>query len=165
MYTYSPSSVSVSISGIYNLDGFAPGTFVTIVKDVVATDDIVAIDGEVSRVIRKDNRYTVKVSLAQSSPSNNVLNALYNIDRELGIGKFPIYISEGTGTSSFLAIEAWVEELPSLIMSDNVEAREWTIKCSSGILNIGGNGSKTDIENALSSLSSVLPILKQYGVI
>lgn len=165
MFTYSPGSVSVSISGLYELEGLAAGSFLTITKDIISTDDSVAMDGEVSRVIRKDNRYTVKVSLAQSSPSNNVLNALYNIDKELGVGKFPIYISEGTGTSSFLAMEAWVEELPDLSMSDNVETREWVIKCSSGVLNVGGNGSKLDIENALSSIASVLPLLKQYGVI
>lgn len=165
IYTYSPGSVSITLGGLYALEGLYNGEFVTVTKEVVSADDLVALDGEVGRIMRKDNRYIINISLAQSSPSNNILTFLYNIDKELGIGKFPIYISEGTGTSGFLALEAWVVELPQLAYNTDVTERKWTLKCSSGTLNIGGNGDTLSVENALSSASSLLPLLKQYGLI
>ncbi|MNX76783.1 hypothetical protein D3C86_1082990 [compost metagenome] len=161
---YAPSQVSVTIFGAYQLEGFSDSTFINITKNSKPFDSQRAMNGEVARIYRKDERYIVEVTLAQSSVSNNVLMAIYNIDTATGLGKFPLMIRDGSGTTNFFALTSWIADIPQASFSNGMETRTWQFECSEVSYGLGGNGSETDIENVLSQSSALLSLLKQFGV-
>jgi len=165
LMTYAPSQVSVAVAGILTLEGFVDGTFINITKAGKPYEDTKAMDGEVARIYRKDDRYTVELTLAQSSMSNNLLSALYNIDTATQLGKFPLLIRDGSGTTTFFALTAWIQDIPQVTFSNDMESRTWVIVCSDASLNIGGNDSAFSLENILSQGAAILPLLKQFGVL
>ena len=47
-----------------------------------------------------------------------------------------------------------------MVFADNVEALEWTIRSSQGLINYGGNDGKASLEeDILNTITSALPIL------
>lgn len=161
---YVPSSVSCTVAGFYTVEGFADGTFINITKNSKPFTTQRSMNGEVARIYRKDEQYIVELTLAQSSVSNNVLMAIYNIDTSTGLGKFPLMIKDGSGTTNFFALTAWIADIPQASFSNGMETRTWQIECSEVSYGLGGNGSETDIENVLSQSSALLSLLKQFGI-
>ena len=162
---YVPSKVTASILGLIPIKGFVEGTFINISKETRPFETRRSLDGEVGRIHRKDDRYIVEITLAQSSESNNVLTSLFNIDSSTGMGMFPLFIKDGSGTTTFIAADAHVVSLPEAGFSDGIESRIWNIECSNAVYNLGGNGDMKDLENFLSTTSSVLPLLSKFGVL
>lgn len=161
---YVPNHVTCTLCGFYTVEGYVDGTFISITKDTKPYDVSMGMDGEVARVYRKHDKYTIHLTLAQSSVTNNVLTALYNIDSTTGFGRFPIFIKDGSGTTSFLGLTAWVSDIPEVSFSNSMEVRTWTIEATQATLIVGGNGDGSDIENALAMGTSFLPILREFGV-
>lgn len=162
--TYSPSDVSVTLAGMHSVTGFSDGTFIRITKDTKPFSKVRAMDGEVARMYFNDATYTVELTLAQSSSSNNILSMIYNIDSATKMGKFPLFIRDGRGQTSFLAATAWIEEMPDVTFGAELSERVWKLGCSGVSLTIGGNGDTSLIEDTLLVASSTLPILKEFGV-
>lgn len=149
VYTYSPDRVSVSLAGLLDIEGFASGTFVEIEKDAAPYSYQTAMDGEASRTFRKDNTYTVSVTLAQSSPSNNILSALHSVDLATQLGKIPLLIRDRSGTTNFFSPNVWIVTYPKVSFSNDIETRVWTFKCADGVLLVGGNGEQNLVLAAL----------------
>lgn len=164
LLTYSPSDVKVSIAGLYQVEGFVDGTFINIVKNVKPFDIARAMDGEVARIYRKDEGFRVELTLAQSSSANNLLSTIYNIDVATQIGKFPMFIKDGLGQTTFMSLTTWVEDIPQVTFSNNMESRTWIFGCSQASLNIGGNDEVSLLESTALFGSSLLPLLKDFGV-
>ena len=78
---YSPIDVEIVIAGLHTITGVADGTFVSITKDVEPFETERAMDGSIQRIYKHDEGFKLEITLAQSSPSNNILSALYNMDR------------------------------------------------------------------------------------
>lgn len=78
--TFDPASVVISFGGI-PLSGFADGTFLEITADNPQFTKTVGADGYTTRT--KSNNYgaQVTITLAQSSPSNDILTSFLNADR------------------------------------------------------------------------------------
>lgn len=164
LLTYAPSSVTATIAAFYTVEGFVDGSFITITKDSKPFSTQKAMNGETARIYKKDERFTVEITLAQSSVSNNVLSAIYNIDIATGLGQFPLLIRDGSGTTTFFALSAHITDIPQVTFSNGMESRIWQIECTEASLSVGGNGSATDIENILSQGAAILPLLKSFGV-
>lgn len=162
--TYSPSDVSVTIAGMHSVTGYSSGTFIRITKDVKPFSKVRAMDGEIARMYSEDTGYRVELTLAQSSSTNNILTMLYNIDTATHMGKFPLFIKDGRGQTSFLAATAWIEQIPDVSFGSELSERTWIFGCSDVAITIGGNGDTSLIEDSLLLASSTLPILKQFGV-
>lgn len=162
--TYSPKDVTVTLAGMHSVTGYTDGTFVRITKDLKPFSKVRAMDGEQARMYFDDAGYRVELTLAQSSSSNNVLQMIYNIDTVTHMGKFPLFIKDGRGQTSFLAATAWIEQIPDVTFSTELTDRTWVFGCSDVVLTIGGNGDTSLIEDSLLVGSSTLPILKQFGV-
>ena len=161
---YVPSKVTVSIMGLVSISGFVDGTFINIIKNNKPFETRRSMDGEVARIHRKDERYTVELTLAQSSMSNNLLMAIYNLDSATGMGTFPLFIKDGSGTTTFFALEAHVASPPDASFANGMESRTWEIQCTKAAFNLGGKGEQDSLENILSFGSSLLPLLSQFGV-
>ena len=77
--TYAPDKVSINIAG-HIVTGYTETSFV----DIEFSNDRITMekggDGEVARVITADNSAMITVRLQQTSPSNDVLSLLAQIE-------------------------------------------------------------------------------------
>ena len=161
---YSPMDVEIIIAGFHKVTGLSDGTFISISKDFEPFETERAMDGSVQRVYRHDEGFTLELTLAQSSPTNNILSALYNMDVATQIGKFPIFVKDGRGSTSFFALTSWINGWPTVSFSNNLETRTWSFTCTQATLTVGGNAEQNAIEQALDFASSLLPLFKEFGV-
>lgn len=164
LLTYSPSDVTITIAGLYSVTGYADGTFVRIIKDTQQITTVRAMDGTMSRVKSPDTGWKVEITLAQSSSGNDILSTLWNVDNVTGMGKFPLFIKDGTGSTMFMAASAWIEDLPEVVFSNQMETRTWRFAATEVVVNIGGNG-ENDLSSILGLGASVLPVLKTFQII
>lgn len=162
---YSPLDVTVTVAGLYTVEGYVDGTFINISKDVKPFDKMRSMDGEVSRIYKKDEGYTLQITLAQSSPANDLFSAIYNLDVATQIGKFPLFIKDNRGSTNFMSLTTWVEDLPQVTFSNDMESRVWTFGCTQATLHIGGNAEQGTIEQGVYYGAAVLPLLKDFGLI
>ena len=77
---YDPDQVSLSLAGI-PIDGYADGEFVRIERETDVFSDVAGSNGEVARSKTNDNRGTVTFILMQTSKTNDLLSALYNLEK------------------------------------------------------------------------------------
>ena len=143
--SYSPQDVNVMLGGFYAIDGFVDGTFINITKDVQPYGTKRTADGTVARIHRKDETYTIELTLASTAPANDILTKLYQVDAATEYGKFPLFVKDTLGTSLFLATLAWIKEIPSLSFSNGVENRVWTMQAYGGSFSVGGNESSAGL--------------------
>jgi hypothetical protein len=162
--SYSPSDVTITVAGLYSVTGYAEGTFVKITKDTQQISTIRAMDGTVSRIKSPDTGWKIELTLAQSSSGNDILSTLWNVDKVTGMGKFPLMIKDGSGSTMFMAASAWIEDIPDIVFSNQLETRTWGFRATDVIANIGGNGDG-DLSSILGLSSSVLSILKNFTTI
>jgi len=137
--TVDPSKVDASLAGI-TLTQFAKGTYITIDYESDSFTDEVAVDGTVTRYLNRDERATIKFTLAQASPSNDALSSLAATDRASGNGAGALQIKDnGPGASSIAsAPSAWVKKIPSKAFSTEASNVDWEIRCGQLKLTIGG---------------------------
>lgn len=164
LLSYSPSDVSITVAGLYSVTGFAEGTFVRITKDTQQIYTTRAMDGSMSRIKSPDTGWKVEITLAQSSSGNDVLSTLWNVDKVTGLGKFPLFIKDGSGSTMFMAATAWIEDIPEIVFSSQLETRTWRFCATDVIVNIGGNG-EGDLNSILGMSASVLPVLQKFQII
>lgn len=163
---YSPSDVSITVAGLYSVTGFAEGTFIRITKDTQQITTIRAMDGSMSRIKSPDTGWKIEITLAQSSTANDIFSVFWNTDKVTGLGKFPLFIKDGSGSTMFMAATAWIEELPEIVFSNQMETRTWRFGATDVLVNIGGNAdSGSDLSSILGLSASVLPILETFQVI
>lgn len=161
---YAPNDVTITIAGMYSVTGYAEGTFVRITKDTQQVTTCRAMDGSMSRVKSPDTGWKVEITLAQSSSGNDIFSTLWNVDKVTGMGKFPLFIKDGSGSTMFMAATAWIEGIPDIIFSSQMETRTWRFCATDVIVNIGGNGDG-DLSSILGLGASVLPALKAFQII
>ena len=154
--TYSPEDVTVIVAGLVHITGFASGTFVNVEKVLPVFRQRQSADGVVSRTHTRSDLYNVTLTLASTSDSNQVLTYMCKLDDMTRRGKFPLIIKDHSGSSLFFASQCWIESIPSLSYSEDVDSRDWTICCYGGALNVGGNYNESstgeDIFNIGSSI-------------
>ncbi|QXV71730.1 putative structural protein [Pseudomonas phage psageK4] len=163
LLNYSPNDVTITVAGLYSVTGYAEGTFVRITKDTQQISTTRAMDGTMSRVKSPDTGWKVEITLAQSSSGNDIFSTLWNVDKVTGMGKFPLFIKDGSGSTMFMAATAWIEEIPDIIFSNQMETRTWRFGATDVIINVGGNGDG-DLSSILGLSASVLPVLQNFKI-
>lgn len=157
--TYMPEEVTILLAGI-PVSGFIQGSFISVDKDVKPFTSKRTADGTVSRMYNNDQTYTITLILYSGSDSNQLLTRLWQLDEITQRGKFPLMIKDGSGSDLFFSTTTWIEGIPSLVKSNQYEPRAWTLRSSSAIINIGGNGDAESILNDIVSIAaSALPSL------
>lgn len=159
--TYDPSSVYFQLAGIYTLQGI---TDIKLIQNEQLFTTESAMDGSKSRIWRYDDGFSLEVSVSQASSSNNILTAMYNIDVATRMGKFPVYISDTSGSSKFIALTTWITKLPDVSYMADTQDRVWKMGCAQATLMLGGNEDSSLVVQALEFGASLLPMLKTYGV-
>ena len=139
MKTYDFKEVAVIIGGRI-MSGFDEGDDVIMIgfdNDHWTTQ--VGADGEVTRSKGNNHTGTLTIKLKQTSESNDILNGFYQSDRLANSGKFPILIKDNSGSSLYIAEEAWIKKAPGAGFGANAGAREWVISIANLVANTGGN--------------------------
>ena len=141
MYTYSPSDITVTLAGV-KIKGFSSDNVVSISRDNPLYTSKMAMDGSVCVTRQKYSPWKIKLSLAQSSESNDFLNGLVKVVQENDIPimeYLPLIIKDNSGTSFFFAKDVWIDELPNMDYGQSLNTREWMLTCNDVEYNIGGN--------------------------
>lgn len=159
LLTYVPSQVSVTVAGLFDIEGFADGTFIEVTKEIAPYQAQVGMDGQVSRTFVYDATYAVTITLAQTSRSNNLLNRLHAIDLATQSGKVPLFIRDKEGSTTFFSPNAWIENQPKVSFSQEMETRIWNFRCTAGVLSVGGSGDVRAIDQAISLLPGLSSLL------
>jgi len=161
--TYSPSDVSV-VYGMKHLNGFMDGSFISIKRDTALFSHSRAMDGTLALAMQRFSTYTVTITLAQTSDSNQFLHSLQKLMMKSltkldstspfsglsslsgikttissVISKLPFIIKDASGNSVFFAMDVWLDTEPDVVYSAGMEGRTWTIKCLNASSSIAGN--------------------------
>lgn len=176
--TYSPSDVSV-VYGLKHLNGFMEGSFINIKRETALFSHQRSMDGKVALSMQRFSTYTVTLTLAQTSDSNQFLHSLQKLMLKSltkldstspfsglsslsgikttvsnVISKLPFIIRDGSGNSVFFSNECWLDTEPDVTYSAGMEARTWTIKCLNATNSIAGNG-ENDILAELAGIGAI----------
>ena len=133
--TYSGDDVSV-VLGDKALSGLVS---VTPSREADSFSDSVGMTGEVARTKTSDKRGNIVIVLQQTSPDNDFLSSLIAIDEATGNGTFSVLVRDQNGTSLFDAESAWIMKPADAAFAAESGEREWTVRCSSLSMNVGGN--------------------------
>lgn len=114
------------IFGIEELEGFAEGDdTVSIEYDADQFVKVVGNKGDVTRTQTTDNSCTITVKLLQTSKSNAILMALFNLDRETGSSVLPLIVNDKESGESYFCNNAWIMKAPSIVRGGNPNTMDW----------------------------------------
>lgn len=156
IYTYSPDDVYVTLSG-HSVEGYSPDTFITVEASTPVFKSYKTTSGSVYRTLNKTSVFKLKLSLHQTSETNDFLWTLLTTDKNIEDAIWPLFIKDyGSGTS-ILAAQAWVCDYPKISYSNGLETREWEIEFTTETISIsGGSGGESFMETALKLFSGAL---------
>jgi hypothetical protein len=137
--TYDPSQVIISVGGI-PMSGFADGTFVSIMRSEDAYSKINGADGVTSRAKSSDKSGEMTLTLAQTSPSNDVLSGIALADELTNGGVVPIIVKDASGRTNYFSGNGWIRKTPEAAFGKEVDNREWTFDLADLDVFAGGNG-------------------------
>lgn len=136
---YNSAAVTVVFNGAL-LDGFGPDSRVEITYPEQFTK-VIGADGEVARSKTNDQTCQVKLTLLQTSASNDILSATHTLDATspFGGGVGNLLIKDLLGTTLVACAQAWIMKYADVAFAKEVGTREWTIDCGTTATLIGGN--------------------------
>jgi Protein of unknown function (DUF3277) len=140
-HVYDSNSVAISFSGIPIISGFAEGELVRIVMKEDAFKEYQGADGGTSRAATHDRRADIEIRLAQTSPTNDALSALHNLDinskNGAGVGVFEV--ADLQGTSLHFASKCWIVKSPDAPFDREVKERVWKLVAADMKNFVGGS--------------------------
>jgi len=136
--TYDPKQVLVIIGGI-PMGGFADGAFVTVERTSDTFTKVSGADGIISRAKTNDRSGSLKFTIAQTSPSNDVLTGIAIADELTSDGVVPVLIKDNSGRSIFISAFGWVKKPPASEFAKDITNREWTMDLADLDVFVGGN--------------------------
>lgn len=137
MRTYDPALLILNFAGI-PISGYADGTFVKVERDGETFAKYVGADGTIARSRTRNNGGKVTFTLAATSPCNDLLSAQAALDEAFGTGMGSCRGEDLAGTTTFMAMEAWIQKPPAIEFGKEIGTREWVIDCASLQWLVGG---------------------------
>lgn len=137
--TFNFKEVSVVI-GVQAISGFHEGSMLEFEPSTDQSAAVVGGDGEVSRAMSNDYGGMLKLTLQQTSKSNDYLSTLMNLDRAGGLGVVPFLMRDAKGTTLVSSESCWIKRMPNLTYAKGqVEGRTWEIYIAQPDIFVGGN--------------------------
>jgi hypothetical protein len=139
VYTHNVNAWSVAC-GTAPISGWGPQDAFTATPVSDAMGDEIGIDGDVTSFIINDDRWDVSLKLQESSPSNDILTALYLANKASanGTAYFTFLAQDNNGRTKLSGSKAWIMKLPPVTVSGGVNVREWGIRVADMAVFIGG---------------------------
>ena len=136
--TIDPKKVIITIGGV-PMTGYADGEFVSIERSSDAFEKATGADGITSRVKLNDSSGEMTLTLAQTSPSNDVLTAFAVADDLTGSGVVPVSVTDLSGRTVVASALGWIKKLPTVSFDKSVGNREWKLDLADLVMFVGGN--------------------------
>lgn len=136
--TYDPKSVILTVGGV-PMSGFADGTFVRVTRANDSFTKVSGADGVVSRSKTNDVSGSLEITLAQTSPSNDVLSAFMTADELTNTGVVPVMCKDVSGRSILFSAFAWVKKPADVEFGKDISNRTWTLDCADLFMGVAGN--------------------------
>lgn len=136
--SYDPKKVSLVI-GPHAASGYMKGTFIELEFDSDAFTKVVGSDGEVARSKSNDYAGALKLTLMQTSDTNDYLSSLAILDRASGTGVVPVLLRDALGRTLASSTAGWVKKIPKIGFGQEIEAREWVLDLAQLDVFVGGN--------------------------
>lgn len=138
--TYDPSKVIINIGG-FPISGFADGSFIVAQRENDSFTKVAGADGVVSRAKSSDKSGNIALTLAQTSPSNDILSTLLTADELTGAGVIPVILKDMSGRTTMIAANGWIRKPANAEFGKEITNREWMIDIAEFNIFVGGNGS------------------------
>lgn len=135
---WNPKRLVVTWRGIPFL-GFMDGTFVSVEADEDAAMKHVGADGRATVALNPNRGAAVTVTIAQSSPTNDLLSALLPNAEGDSLPSGDLLIKDLNGTTLFHAETAWIKKVANLTFGKEIEGREWVLDCEAATIFVGGS--------------------------
>ncbi len=136
--TYDPKKVLIIVGGV-PMGGFADGEFVTVERTSDAFTKVTGADGITSRAKSNDRSGSMVLTLAQTSPSNQILSGFALADEVANTGVVPVLIKDASGSSVFVSGFGWVKKQPASAFAKEIGNRAWTLDLADLDVFTGGN--------------------------
>ncbi len=136
--TYDPSQVVVAIGGVV-MGGWADGSFVKVARENDTFSKVTGADGVTSRAKMGDKSTVLTLTFAQTSPSNDILSVLHNVDERTAKGVVPVVIKDLSGTSTFFSGNGWIRKPADFEGAKEISNSEWTLDLANCEFFKGGN--------------------------
>ena len=137
LYAFDPKKVEVTVMG-QTIVGFGEEK-VTVERSNPGWELTVGADGDATRVKSNDLSGTITITLQQTSPSNNLLSTLFEIDDQDNTGVVACLIQDTSGFTYVNATKAYVEKLPEASFAKTHSDRVWVLRCHNITYFLGGN--------------------------
>jgi hypothetical protein len=124
--SYDPMKVVQIFMGI-PLTGFAKDKKVKIAMAEDRWSLHIGVDGEVTRVLSRNQSGEITISLAASSPMNDVFSAAFALDNLTGAGAAEYSMTELNGSSIFSCSQAWIKKQPDTERGKELGELEWVL--------------------------------------
>ena len=122
------------------MTGFPDGEFISVERSSDTFEKSSGADGFVSRVKLNDTTGTMTLTLAQTSPSNDVLTGFAVVDELTGAGVLPVSVTDLSGRSLIMSAFGWIRKMPKSSWDKSVGTREWVLDLANLVMFVGGNG-------------------------
>lgn len=152
--TYSPTDVTILISG-YQLIGVLE---VELQWDSRPFTMYKGIRNQHTRVYNGSMAATLRVSLQQTSDSNDVLSMILDEDRIGNTARLELTMKDASGTTLYQALQCYIPAYPPVTFTKGFRAREWEISILDlTTINVGGNSKAAfDIFSSVQGALSLL---------
>ncbi len=138
MHSYNGKEVAIVIAG-QDITGLGEDDFIAVEAEADDWSDFNGVDGETTRSAMNDRRATITLTLAASSPGNNLLDRLRKEDLRTGNGTFPVTIKDLRGDSEFSSEQTWVMKAPDRSFGREIGSVEWALRSAALTRTDGGN--------------------------
>lgn len=151
--TYRPEDISLWIAD-YKVVGFADGSFIRLTQNAKDFTHEAGMRGKTTRVRNRDKSGVLTFSMQQTSPVNNLLSSIVDMDRDRMTGRFEVFLVDTSGDSKFLLTDCYIEGKPNIVYAANeTTALEWTVNYQR-VADYTAAGNTTD--GAIDILASLL---------
>ena len=150
--TYDPQKSVLVIRGKNNIPhvvgGYQEGSQISMMRKVDTFTDYTGLDDTPSRVRNNSTTMDFTVHLAQTSSTNDILQALYNADVAEGgsAGVFQLDFYDNEGRTSVNARQAYIRKIPDASRTNTISPQDWIICAVNTDYQLGGNSVLTPDE-------------------
>ena len=127
--TYDPTEQEVVFNGI-PLDGFAPGTFIKVMRNEDGWSFQPSNSGGGARSRNPNRSGRFEFTLLAASPSNGFLSAFALADERTGEGVGEVMVKDRSSTNAYcLAQNGWIVKYPDWERAKEMGEVTWVIEC------------------------------------
>jgi hypothetical protein len=138
LYTFDPKMGVLTFKGKI-ITGFADGTFFTVERTEDTFTETTGADGETTRVKSNNRSGRAKITLKQSSSSNDHLSVCAALDEGANAGVGEFQYKDVLGTTLVFAAQAYVKKPANVESAKTATDREWNLFLVDVKMFVGGN--------------------------